>query len=219
MAQPTKTQIENFERAHKDQFYNLAVVNKIWISLAKKVVGLPDSDPKKIAVVKYGKTILPIAAKWLTRQRKLEKDAGVAVIPIYAKSFFDPAWLPYWDKEVKKIFWTGDTFMGKNQVVEYRIGIIPLLIWGAIALIAAFTATEIVDETNTTAEEKKSLLEATAKSCKDLNLDPKNCGDLVKQTQAEASQEGGITKTIKYGIGAAFLLALVMMFNKNQNKN
>lgn len=211
MAKATEAQVRKLEYAHKDLFYNLAFANKIWLEMAKKVYMLADTDPKKIAVINYGKKIVPIGAAWVARQRKLEKDGGVSIIPIYATSFFDMKELPKWTAEVNKIY-------GPNSF-NSSLGIIPLIIWGVVAIIAAISAAFIVDETNTTAQEKESLMKETEKTCKDLNLNAADCAKMVSQTQAQTdtSGEGGLTTTLKWGMGLAALILLMNQLNKNKS--
>jgi len=209
---PTEAQIRELEKAHKEQFVLLVRVAKLWQEMAKSFAKFPDSDPRKKALIEYGDFFKPRLVRWLKLQYRLEK-AGVpkmGLSPTSILMWLDPKQMPKLESLAKQIDQEGKGISG--------VGFIPLIIWGVIALIGAFTAVEVTDELNTTAEEKEELLSETAKRCKELNLTGDACSKLISQTQAEASSGGFGGLTMIMMLALALLIVPKLIPNKSAAK-
>ena len=176
MAKATEAQIRELEKQHKIQFYYLVQANNFILNKGKQ-------DPavyKKPGFLSYIKSVERLVQLWRGRQTMLEK----AGIPKFHPTFFNYAAQPGLNKML------ADIDAEKNTK---GIGFIPLLIWAVVAIIGLFTAEEIVDETTTTTEEQKDLLDKTSQVCKDLNLNAADCKKLItEQTEAPEKSGGGI---------------------------
>jgi hypothetical protein len=217
---PTKEQIQKLETAHKVQYVNLVLANRLFLRLLPRVKGKSTTSKEVIALNKLGKSIANNAHKWYLRQTAFEKKAGIPKVGLdlmknfgsvvnekklieQAKAYLNPAYAAQ----------TDPMFNPMGNIAG--MGIIPLLIWAAIALIAAFTAVEVTDQLNTTAEEKADLLKATEETLKNLEITGPQAAAVISQTQEQASASGGgllnsITgggtgKLLLYG-GLAYLL-------------
>jgi hypothetical protein len=205
MAQPTEAQVRALERAHKNQFVMLVGAAKFNQTLSKNYAWLPNTDYRKKAFLKFGTEFIPVLAKWIMRQENLER-AGIPKMPVVVRDFFSRDRMPYLEELVRSI--------NAETQVNGQMGFIPLIIWGVIAIAAIFGATEIVDETNTTAEERQDLMATSSKTCTDLKLTPEQCAQMINTAQTEATTSGS-------GIGIMGWIALAaagFFLMKNQNK-
>lgn len=191
MAKASTEQVIKLEREHKGQFVDLVLANKLFLSLLPRVAGKSKTSKEYIALMNFGKTIIKLITSWYKRQRNYELKAGVPKMDANLFSYFlNP-------KTQDKVLAQAKAFLvpgGKgNQILSiYGMGIIPLIIWGAIALIAAFTAYEITDELTTTAEEKGELLEQTKITLKDLGVTGQQAANIISSTQQQASEGSGV---------------------------
>jgi hypothetical protein len=185
MAKPTEDQIRAFEKAHKSQYLDLVTANRLWIKLFNKhVAGKPKDSKEYKSVFALGNNIAKNAAKWYVRQYKLETKGKVpAVSKEIVKYFLSP-------KNEAELIKVANTYLDKKDQLT-GLGFIPLIIWGVIILIAAFTAYEITDELNTTAEEKGDLMRQTQATLKDLQVNPEQAAAIISSTQEQASADGG----------------------------
>lgn len=191
MAKASTEQVIKLEREHKGQFVDLVLANKLFLSLLPKIAGKSKTSKEYKAVEALGKKIIQLITSWYKRQLKYEQKAGV---PKMDKNLFTYFLNP---KTQDKVLAQAKAFLvpgGKgNQILSiYGMGIVPLIIWGAIALIAAFTAYEITDELNTTAEEKADLLKQTQATLKDLNVTGQQAANIIQDTQQQATEGSGV---------------------------
>lgn len=187
MARPSEADIKKLELNHKAQFVDLVLANKLFISLLPKLKGKSKTSKEYIAMINFGKKIAQLAGKWYARQLKFETKAGIPKADKdLMRYFLSP---PNQDKLIAQAKAYLSPGKKENQILSiYGIGIIPLIIWGVIALIAAFTAYEITDELNTTAEEKTDLLKQTETTLKDLNITGAQAANIISSTQEQASE-------------------------------
>lgn len=187
MARASEEQVKKLERDHKAQFVDLVLANKLFISLLPKLKGKSKTSKEYIAMLAFGKKIAQLAGKWYARQWKFEQKAGVPKADKdIMKYFLQPANQDKLIAQAKAFLSPGKK---ENQILSiYGIGIVPLIVWGVMALIAAFTAYEIVDELNTTAEEKTDLLKQTESTLKDLNITGAQAANIISSTQEQASE-------------------------------
>lgn len=215
MAIPTNIQIKTLETIHKKMFVDLVVANRLWIGMLNKVKGLPKTDKRYIAMLDYGKLIAKLFGKWYARQQQLEK----AKIPPFPKELVALFLVPDKAAQLEK---QALAYIQDKKLPD-KLGIVPLLVWGAVAVAGLFTAAFIVDQINTTAAEKVELLKQTEITLKALNVTPEQAGKIIAETQQQASEPsgggglfgGGIIKPIGIGIGLYFLFQAI---NKNQTK-
>lgn len=192
MAKPTEKQVREFEAAHKLQLANLAIANftflNVMLPYASKLKQLKDyktnvvAQRKVKAVQDYGQFLAKMLGKWYGRQLNIERRAGVQKMPSNLMSlFFSKSNERQLADMVKKMF----------DTPPKQLGFIPLLIWAVIAIVAAFTAYEIVNETTTTAQEKADLLKQTESTLKELNIPPSQAAAIITSTQQQATETGG----------------------------
>lgn len=203
MAQATKEQIQKLEEEHKKQFYNLVMANNYYLWLGKQFASMSPAQQK--AVQNYANVFARLTQIWKQRQKTLEK-AGV---PKFEPHFGNPAYqvqlnamLKDMLKPIQGIVTNPATGQNAATGISGRIGIAPIiipLIWGISAIAALFTANQIVDELNNTAQERAELVSATSNSCKDLGITPEQCAQLITTTQpSDTTSE--ITSLLKWGI-------------------
>lgn len=220
MAKPTTEQIRTLEREHKNQFVRLVGAAKFYQMLSKNYAWLPNTDYRKKALLKFGTQFTRPLGSWIKRQARLER-AGIPKMPVVMQDFFSRERMPYLEQLIASI--NGEAVAGRSEgdtsVWDSRsqrgMGFVPLIIWAVIAIVAAFTATEIVDETNTTVEERQELMDSSAQTCAELNLSPEQCAQMINntQTQATTTSGGGIGL-----MGWALLAFLGFTAFKNHNK-
>ena len=208
MAKPTEAQIKQFETAHKTQFLNLVMANRLWIKLFTQLYykNLPKTDKQWVSLYAFGNNIAKNVGKWYVRQKNFEARAKIpAVRSDIVKYFLIP-------KEELKLITVANSYLDPKKETIKGLGFIPLLIWGAIVLVAAFTAFEITDELNTTAEEKADLMKATEQTLKDLNVTGPEAAKIISSTQEQASANetggglfGGIVPKLALAAAAIFL--------------
>lgn len=210
MAKPTTAQVRALEIAHKEQYIRLVASNRLWIQLFTKLYNskLPKTDKKWTALYDFGRLIAKQAGSWYVRQKSFESKAGVpAVRADIVKYFLIP-------KEEKKLITVANSYLDPNKETIKGIGIIPLIVWGVVALVVAFTAIQITDELNTTAEEKQELMVQTQKTLKELNVTGTEAANIITNTQAEASAnetssglfDGVFPKLALIGVAAYFFM-------------
>jgi hypothetical protein len=213
MAKPTAAQIIKYETAHKLLFVNLVIANNMWLGMPGKFGFNPKDKTTKAykAWYNFGIKIATIAGKWGARQMKLEAvpNAKVEKISPYLGYFLSANKQKALNDITLKLIKPGT-----------GLGFVPLLIWAVIALIAAFSAAYIIDETTTTAQEQKSLLTETSKVIKELNIPPEKAAELLQQTQSAATENNGLFNNLTGGgLGSLLPLALLFfLFMNNKNK-
>jgi len=92
-------------------------------------------------------------------------------------------------------------------------------IWEAIVvgipwIIGYFTVDKITSHLGASADDKRKLLDAVSKQCKDLNLTPDQCNALISQTQSEASTSSNLGDLVKWGIGGFLAIEAIKAFSK-----
>lgn len=212
MARPSEQDIRKLEAAHKMQFIDLVIANMLFIKLLPKLKGKSKTSKEYISLLNFGKKIAQLAGKWYARQLNFEKKAGIPKAdPNIMKYFLDPKKVEDLKFQAKNYITPGKydpmfNPMGNVDNSESKemniagIGIVPLIIWGVLALAAAFTTYQIVDELNTTAEEKQDLLKQTETTLKDLGVTGQQAAAIITSTQEQASGGGfGIGKLLLWG--------------------
>ncbi len=225
MSKPTEQQIRKLENAHKIQYLDLVTANRLWLKLLSKlpkVNGVVDKTTRQYkALINYGNVVNRLAVSWYMRQRRFEQKAKVPAVNIKLVSYFlNPKLEPELIKQAQAYLAPGSKLNGWEAVAG--IGIIPLIIWGIVLLVGAFTAVEIIDETTTTAEEKQELLVQTQKTLQELDIKGPEAAAIISQTQKQASEGGGGlfatlfgSPLLLLGFGAA---AFFLIKNKNKSK-
>ena len=227
MAKPDPAQVRALEIAHKGYFVDLVIANHLFIiGMLPKIKGLKAGDKKYDAVVDFAHVLMQSIGKWYARERNLEVKGKIPPVSNeIVKYFISPKTENKLIEQAKKYIYQGTK--GNEEYVKgvCGIGIIPLIVWGVIALIAAFTAYEIINETTTTAQEKAELLKQTEKTLKELNITGNEAANIINSTQAQASESGkgffsGITDLAKpLAVGfIAYLLITQMGKNRLQKQ-
>lgn len=214
MAKPSEAEIRNLELQHKELYMQILISNRVFLGALKKALGKNKDSKEYKSMLALAKTIAKVAAGWYARQRGFEQKAKVPKVDGNLISYLMN---PKYEDKLKEIAYKYIDFdkYAKDKANQYykingiSLGIIPLIIWGIIAIAAAYTAVEIIDETNTTAEEKTELLKQTETTLKDLNITGSEAAGIISNTQAQATEgspgvTGGLSKIILYG-GLAFL--------------
>lgn len=196
MSKPTEAQIKNLEKVHKTQFADLVSAIELWHRSRSNPKILPTSREK------YGQSLLPLIESWSKRERRLSAKPGI-------KSGFATYFPTYW--------WLQESHLPQLQQIRNQqnaeiqqatsgksIGFIPLLIWAAIALIAYFTVTEVVDETNNTSEEQATLVDSTNTFCKDNKLSPEECKNLLSEQNSQTNNTDS-----GWGFGKIIMVSLL----------
>lgn len=214
MARATDAQIVKFELEHKAQFVNLVLANRLFLQLLKKIAGKPKTSKEYKAVEALGKNVAKNVGKWIYRQINIENKAGIPKVDRdITKYFLNPKTEAQLIDQAKKYMKPGEKENQIFGVLMGGMGFIPLIIWGVIALAAAYTATSIVDEINTTAEEKQDLLKQTESTLKDLNVTGAQAASIISSTQEQATTGsglmGGFGSLIKWA-GIGFVLYKIM---------
>ena len=195
MARPSEQQVRQMEMAHKGQFVDLVLANKLFLSLLPRLHGKTKTSKEYLAITEFGKAIARNAAKWYMRQRNFETKAKVPIVSNdILKWFMMPGHQVDLVAEAKKYVAPqkyDKTSAALGCITIHGMGFIPLLIWAVIAIVVAFTAYEITDELNTTAEEKADLLKQTEKTLKDLNVTGPQAAAIIQSTQEQASEGSG----------------------------
>lgn len=192
MAKPTEAQIRKLEEAHKKALANILQAIAFRYILYKK---FGSNSPQWKA---YADLVYRLSKSWYARQMKLEKG-GATKEGIGKDDLFTYAG----NQKLKELLKKWDR---KGE----GIGIIPLIVWAVVAIAGMFTASDIVDELNTTTEEQTELIQTSQDYCTKYNLDANECKKfMVQQTQAvnppDSGLFAGMGKTILLG-GLIFLL-------------
>lgn len=225
MANASKQDILALEIAHKGQLVSLLTANHIFIGLLPKIKGLKATDKKYVALTNYGKTIAKLVGAWAKRQIQYEA-IGIPKMPLaFYRSFLKPAdektliaeAKAYIDPDRKNLPMKIGNNVNEGTV---SVGIIPLLIWGVIALVGAFTVKQVLDHSGATASEKVELLQQTEKTLKELNITGSEAAAILQSTQAQASEgSGGLLGGLGLGKGVIFGgLALLALLAYNKSK-
>lgn len=221
MAKPTEEQVKAFEKVHKLQLFDILAANHVFIGTLKLYQPIFKADPnyktsaKYKKIMAYGEVIKNMAKSWYARQLQFEIKAGVPKFPNIWSKFFQEKYM----KEVERI--GIDYILGRNAVKG--IGIIPLIIWGVIAIVGAFSAAYIVDETTETNAERGDLLEKTKKFAQEMKLTPEQTTQIVQgqqaseQAQTESTSGGGFFGGSIMKIGGLALIAFLIMNKKQSN--
>lgn len=197
MAKPTAGEIQKLEAEHKTEFVDLVLANRLFLKLLPRIKGKSKTSKEYLAVLNLGKVIARLAGSWYARQKDYEIKSGIPKAdPSIMKYFLVPA-------EENKLIAQAKNYINPakydpmfNPMGEYKtisgIGIIPLIIWAVIALIAAYTATQIADHFNTTAKERSDLLAQTTATLKDLGITGEQAANIINQTQSSSPSGGGL---------------------------
>lgn len=231
----TPDQVKQFEREHKLLFIYLAITNNQYTNLFQKGLtawinagtkGSYLDSPAYQPIKRLGQTILIKAKGWYETQSYLEQTALIPKVAVTINDF-----LQY--KKRGAILNQANSWISKEGKVSgadgcYKtsIGIIPLIIWGVIAIVSAISAAYIVNRMTTTTQDRKDLLNAAEQTCKDLNLTAQQCADVVQTTQKEETKNAkavtdtanAVTGGIK-GILLAGAAAIAIIFVAKNHKS
>lgn len=184
MAQPTKEQVSELEKAHKEQFFSLVATNDILLK-SQIVSSLPGTDKKRIAWEKLRNMLKKQVKTWVARNKKINSKITTGKIFVEETDFLRKTMQDYlrayvrdWDKEKK------------------GFGIIPVIIWAVVAVAGLFTADQVVDELNTTSEEKIDLNNSNLKLAKELGLNPEQAASLINAQQKQLTEGSGFAASI-----------------------
>lgn len=206
-SKPTEKEVRELEAAHKILFAVMALSNNTYVNLFKRYTTAwkKNSDYKntkeyKVILnlgVKLGKTVID----WYTTQLYLEKYGNIPKVEVAAKDFLKPNMNVAILKQASK--YVKDFKGGLNGADSSGIGVVPLIIWGVIAIVGAVSAAFIVNRLTVTTADRVELLNATKKACTDLNLTPEQCAQVVTTTQQEQTKgHEGVTDTVsEFGSG------------------
>jgi hypothetical protein len=194
----TPEQVKQFEREHKLLFIYLAITNNTYCNLfdreykawhAKKLAGSFTDTPEGKIVANLGRTIRLKAKGWYEAQTFLEKNAHIPKVSVTINDFLV-------NSKRGAISIQAGKYIDKSGKIN-GIGIIPLIIWGAILIIGAISAAYIVHRLTTTTQDRQDLLKATEQTCKDLNLTPDQCANVVTTVQKEETNNSkGVTDSV-----------------------
>jgi hypothetical protein len=214
----------NLEKEHKNLFWQLAVSNNTYLNLQKKYMPIWNKDknylksPSWKTVTALGGQILVKAHHWFETQKELEAKAKIPKTNITENDFLQPKKnLAIQNQNL--IYFTGHGLNG-------GIGIIPLIIWGVVLIVGAISAAYIASRLTVSTQDRVDLLAKTAQTCKDLNLTPDECANVVStvQTQETKNSQGvtDVAKSLTGGVenilllGGGLLLAFTFLKNKNK---
>lgn len=222
MAQATPEQVKQLEQAHKQQFADLVTA---W-NVAYNIILKEGNTAQSFAKVKpFMLRLAPITAKWVSRQRMFETKAPGASTGLGNRKIWNNDFSTYDPNHFGYLLNLKNLIDAQKQTGKNQTGFIPLLIWAVIAIVAAFTATEIVDETNTTTEEQADLVATTQQFCKDNNLTGEDCKNLVQSNTAATTDQGGglfggMKSILLWGLGAFVVFKFVIPeFNKSKSND
>jgi hypothetical protein len=222
---PTAQQIHDLEASHKLLFAALALANNTYCNLYKHYFPLWKKDPdyknsfEFKTVIKLGVDIVQKSKTWFDTQYYLEKQAKIPATKIKPSDFLHPKKNVSILKQAKQYIqdWQGVPIQGEAE----QIGIIPLIIWGVIVLAAAISAAYVVNRLTVSTKDREELLAKTEQTCKDLNLTPEQCANMVTATQHEETQNaqgvteaanavgGGLMKIVLFGTVIYFGFQLI----------
>lgn len=197
MAQATVEQVRALEKSHKELFILIAKNSQAWRDAVRLSFTKPLSDAEKTALYKFKNAIISAIGKWIVRNNKLREapNGNVEFADVQAGDFFT-------DAGRKKVDVLVANYLGTSLK---GLGLIPLLVWGVIAIAGFFTADSIVGEITTTSGEKESLLKATADYSREFKLTSTQAASIASQTQKEASEGTGFLSSagtaMKWGVG------------------
>ena len=203
----TPDQVKQFEREHKLLFIYLAITNNQYTNLFQKGLtawvnsgnkGSYLDSPAYQPIKRLGVQILIKAKNWYETQTFLEQTAGIPKVSVTINDF-----LQY--KKRGAILNQANVWIDKSGKVsgadgcyQTSIGIIPLIIWGVVAIVSAISAAYVVNRLTTTTQDRQDLLKSAEQTCKDLNLTAQQCADVVQTTQKEESKNSeGVTDAAK----------------------
>lgn len=177
---PSEKDIRALEKAHKQALVNLLQAMKFRYLMYTKL-GSNSPEWKKYAQLSFD-----IWKSWYARQQRLEKGGATK------EGILQNDWLT--KPGVKKLEALAKKWDAKGQ----GIGFIPLLIWAVVALVGFFTAYQITDELNTTAQEQEQLINATDSICQKYKFTPEECNKFMTDQTKQVTQksEGGLLSTI-----------------------
>ena len=233
---PTEKEVRDLEAAHKIMFATLALSNNTYCNLYKRYFNEWMNNKQMVSYVD-GITVKQTEAYKLTPTFKIVTNLGVQIM-LKAKHWFDTQYYLEQNGGIPKVKIKQDDFLKANQSLnilkqasEYvknwsgsgimgndtsGIGIIPLIIWGVIAIVGAVSAAYIVSRLSVTTKDRIDLLDATKQTCIDLHLTPDQCANVVTTTQQEETHNSqGVTDTaesITGGIKTLFLYGIALFF-------
>ena len=220
---PTEKEVRDLEAAHKILFAVLALSNNTYVNLFKRYSPQWKKNPDyknsrefKI-VLKLGVQVAQKAQDWFKTQDYLEQYGKIPKAKVKYTDFLQPsknvAILKQASEYVKD--WKG-SLSGED---ESGIGVIPLIIWGVIAIVGAVSAAFIVSRLTVSTKDRVELLEATKNTCKELNLTPTECASVVTTTQQEQTKNyEGVTETVHEaasGLSNTLLFGLAIFLGFN----
>ena len=215
---PTAQQIHDLEASHKLLFAALALANNTYCNLYRHYFPQwkENSDYKNTfefkTVLRLGVDVVQKSKTWFDTQYYLEEKASIPKTKIKPSDFLHPQKNIAILKQAKQYIadWQGAPIQGDGM------GIIPLIIWGVIVLAAAISAAYVVNRLTVSTNDRIELMRTTEQTCKDLNLTPQQCANMVTATQQEETKStqgvtdaaaavgGGFTKILLWG-AALFL--------------
>lgn len=178
---PTESQVRKLEQVHKVQFADLVSAIDFWHRSRDMANVTPASREA------YGKKLLPLIKKWQARENKIKGRVASADM---MKGYF-PVWWWFDKNHYAKLVQLRNSI--DRDTTTAGVGFIPLIIWAVIAIVAAFTAVEIVDETNNTADEQATLIAETDSFCQTNNLTPEQCNKLLTEQTSAAGGDSGFS--------------------------
>lgn len=197
--QASSAQVRALEAAHKKLFSHLVDAwDKYHRGYADLYLPNGQYNSKSIyspaRLSAYAQKLLPLTTKWRARQAKFEKvpnsNTQITAFPISTQSFVTPSGFAVLKSARDK--------MDKEHKTS-GIGFIPLIIWAIIAIVTAFTAVEVTDELNNTAEEQATLLQESNNFCTAQNLTPEQCLKLQQNVQ-ESTETSAVGSAVKWGL-------------------
>ena len=213
----TPQQVHDFEREHKLLFIYLALINNTYNNLFSKEYDkwkksggtgkFVDSTQGKI-LHELARTIIAKASAWFKVQNYLEQTANIPPVKVSISDFLRSG------KQNLAILNQSNLWIDKSSGKVSGIGIIPLIIWGAIVIISAISAAYIVKRMTVTTADREELLQKAQDTCKLLKLTPDECSNVVTTTQREESRNAqAVTDTaasVTSGFKSLLLLPLII---------
>lgn len=217
-AKPTEAQVLELIKQYTTQFDYIVQAVQIYWGFRKKW-DATDKEIKKLLaeykpaqaqvliaqnkklsddMYKYAKSaIIPAYSNWYVFGAHL-RDAQINIPRLPISDVLDKATYPKLIELQKALH---DAKVQQNVSGE-ATGFLPLIIWGIIAIVALFTADDIVKQVDSSTAQQKALVDSTNQLCKDQGLNTEDCKKLLADQQqtiqtTEANQGGGFFGDIK----------------------
>lgn len=230
---------QKLEEQHKLLFATLALTNNTYCNMFKKFS--PEwrkmkkagkdftKTPEFKTLLKLGIQVKKAAQDWFKTQTDLEAKAKIKKAPIKIDDFLVSS-------KAVTILKYAQTFFKKNisgsdisEAIQHNgIGIVPVVIvvaWASAIVVASVSVAYMVSRMTISTQDRIDLLNATKKTCEDLNLTPEECAGVINTAQTEETKNskgvtdaadavgGGLTK-IAFLAAAAYVL---VQLTKNKN--